>query len=501
MRRLDIAIRRVDGQPLTRVDLQYDFLKNVFNDTTCVFTDPYSENASSKICFRDLYVKAIIHSTKATNALKERLAESPLFGTDFAMLSLLVNIGRINTTMSFFPEMKTNIRTYHPVPALQRTSGSLHDGPRIKHLLQASVFGMLPIDLPRSPEAILARLRSKLSPPTSAPHVISVLADYTYHIGKTHFSEQLDFIDLFVRTDVSSLSRARAFLWVCYNYLENLSTDDDYDEESVPNPFADQRLVNEPSFCLLTPEEIALENVDSEEEKTLAEKLIAQRDHIVKAQAAKETIKETIGEDDEMVPSPAEDKLKRKGKARAFDWGTRIAAAKERKAAADKRRRERIKQKAKGEEAVSYLEKSKPGDGDCDAVTPTSEPLLNDLRANSYSSAQRSSSCRRSPEPSLPFHHQYSSHSHDVMHGKIIPRGEPYPSHRLRIIPDRTTLQHAWHVVTTRDPLLDSDDEHGNEYDRRDYVQRLKIVSHLSHQRWYEHKSDSFPDKYSEWET
>lgn len=83
----------------------------------------------------------------------------------------------------------------------------------------------------------------------------------------------------------------------------------------------------------------------------------------------------------------------------------------------------------------------------------------------------------------------------------------------------------AWHVVTTRDPLLDSDDEHGNEYDRRDYgmwsliksilssdiipnvdftVQRLKIVTHLSRQRWYEHKSDSFPDKYglpSEWET
>jgi len=154
--------------------------------------------------------------------------------------------------------------------------------------------------------------------------------------------------------------------------LENLSTDDDYDEESVPNPFADQRLVNEPSFSLLTPEEIALENVDSEEEKTLAEKLIAQRDHIVKAQAAKETNKETIGEDDEMIRTPDEDKLKvnRRGKTRAFDWGTRTAAAKERKAAADKRRRERIKQKAKDEEAVSYLEKLKPSEGDCDTVIP-----------------------------------------------------------------------------------------------------------------------------------
>lgn len=99
-RRLDIAIRRVDGQPLTRVDLQYDFLKNIFSDTTCVFTDPYSEQPSPKICFRDLYVKAIMASTKATNALKERLAESPIYAMDFAMLALLVNIGRINTTMS-----------------------------------------------------------------------------------------------------------------------------------------------------------------------------------------------------------------------------------------------------------------------------------------------------------------------------------------------------------------------------------------------------------------
>lgn len=115
-----------------------------------------------------------------------------------------------------------------------------------------------------------------------------------------------------------------------------------------------------------------MENVDSEEEKTLAEKLIAQRDHIVKAQAAKETNKETIGEDDEMIRTPDEDKLKvnRRGKTRAFDWGTRTAAAKERKAAADKRRRERIKQKAKDEEAVSYLEKLKPSEGDCDTVIP-----------------------------------------------------------------------------------------------------------------------------------
>lgn len=120
-----------------------------------------------------------------------------------------------------------------------------------------------------------------------------------------------------------------------------------------------------------------MENVDTEDEKALAKRLIAQRDHIVKTQYARGTSKETIGEDDETMRSPDEDKpkVKSKGKTRAFDWGTRTAAAKERKAAADKRRRERIKQK-KDEEAVSHIEKLKPSDGDCDAVTPTCKSQL-----------------------------------------------------------------------------------------------------------------------------
>lgn len=78
------------------------------------------------------------------------------FATHFAMLSLLTNVGRVNTTMSctyippcifspvnhepiVFPEMKTAIRTYHPVPALQKTNGSLQDAPRLKSILKGSV--------------------------------------------------------------------------------------------------------------------------------------------------------------------------------------------------------------------------------------------------------------------------------------------------------------------------------------------------------------------------
>lgn len=36
--------------------------------------------------------------------------------------------------------MKTTIRTYHPVPSLQRTNGNMQDAPRIKLILKTSVL-------------------------------------------------------------------------------------------------------------------------------------------------------------------------------------------------------------------------------------------------------------------------------------------------------------------------------------------------------------------------
>lgn len=35
-----------------------------------------------------------------------------------------------------FPEMRTALRTYHPVPSLQKTDGNLQDAPRIKNILK-----------------------------------------------------------------------------------------------------------------------------------------------------------------------------------------------------------------------------------------------------------------------------------------------------------------------------------------------------------------------------
>lgn len=111
------------------------------------------------------------------------MIENPAFAIEFAKMSLLTNVGRINTTMAcesnftaaihtihahdvalVFPEMKTALRSYHPVPSLQKTDGNLQDAPRIKNCLKAA---LLPTEFkstpPTSPAEVLEKLVSSES--------------------------------------------------------------------------------------------------------------------------------------------------------------------------------------------------------------------------------------------------------------------------------------------------------------------------------------------------
>lgn len=142
-------------------------------------------------------------------------------------------------------------------------------------------------------------------------------------VGQSHFQGHFDFLDLFLRTDISSTSRAQTFLWLCYNYLESPSFKDDYDEESTPNPFSDSaKNISPPAFSFLTKEEIASENQELSQDVILAEKLISQRNRIVQTHGAKESAKASnkasasgsvVGEDDEKMLLGV-DEVKSKGK-------------------------------------------------------------------------------------------------------------------------------------------------------------------------------------------
>jgi len=132
-----------------------------------------------------------------------------------------------------------------------------------------------------------------------------------------------------MRRDVSSSSRSRAFLWLCYNYLESpTSEDDDYDTESTPNPFSDSEDHSSPPiFQFLTPEEIAEENKESPEDLLITEKLLSRRTRILRTHSAKEAEKgsnvasvngSVMGDDEEPAPFPAqEDEPKSKNKRTA----------------------------------------------------------------------------------------------------------------------------------------------------------------------------------------
>ena len=189
-----IALKYSDGHPLTRQDLQYDLLDRIFSDPRQVFTNPYPTNPGQplqpRITFRDLYLSTILHSPKCSRGPRDKALENEDFGTEFAKISLLTNVGRINTTMacscsipkasnrallirllfSVFPELRTQLRTYHPVPPLQKTDGNLQDAPRIKNILKDC---FLPSEGKGAPSPSPTEILSRLVRPHSAqfPHL------------------------------------------------------------------------------------------------------------------------------------------------------------------------------------------------------------------------------------------------------------------------------------------------------------------------------------------
>lgn len=186
-----LPIKRNDAEPLTREDVQFDLLHHIFNDRHKVFT-PQAPTEESKVHFCDLYVNALYLSHKCSKVLKDKMAETPAFAVEFAKFALLTNVGRINTTMActsasafvhqfvhkepVFPEMKTALRTYHPVPSLQKTDGNAQDAPRIKNCLKAA---LLPFELksmpPSTPEEILQKSVREFI--TMVPHTAAHLHD------------------------------------------------------------------------------------------------------------------------------------------------------------------------------------------------------------------------------------------------------------------------------------------------------------------------------------
>ncbi|EKM60918.1 uncharacterized protein PHACADRAFT_247139 [Phanerochaete carnosa HHB-10118-sp] len=542
--RKTLAVKHQDGEPLTRVDLQYDLLYYLFSDSRNVFTDPYptlhGEPAGTKVTFRDLYVNTLLHSSRCSKVSRDKLQDNASFADEFAKISILSNVGRINTTMAFFPEMRTALRTYHPVPSLQKTDGNLQDAPRIKNILKSC---LLPTELqnrPTTPSEILNRSRSGIVPPTTIVNLIFIFSSHAPLISQTHFTSdtELDFLDFFSPVNVSSESRARALLWLCHHYYEG----------TTPNPFDAPKSHKKPGIIppleFLSAEEAALENVDTPEEKEWGEKMTAQRKIFMENKDKLDKLDET---QDEEIQKERGGKRGGRSRGRGVRRGKAQTSRLSMKASSKALSRQGSSPDSSNSSGRIYDADNAPDELHRTAhyrysaepyrlppihpPNPSPPPLPPPVHAYHHSAA----GSHLYGDSRYDYNRRLSSHpaAHQSFHGGPI-RNHPrtphrdstlpplryvssyeeykdpsssrellFPAHsppstqrpytpprifegpqRLRDCPPtpsggtRSMLEQAWHVIMTNDPLEDSEDEM-DENTRLDLLLRLKIINRL----------------------
>ncbi|KKA27055.1 hypothetical protein TD95_002466 [Thielaviopsis punctulata] len=265
-------LKKEDGDPLWRKDIQYDFLKAIFDDETKVFRNSYEPDRIGMQCFADLYIDTMARSSKTSKVLRDKLLSDREAAKGMAMVCLLVNIGRMNTTLNFFPEMRAQLRTYHAIPSLQAHQDAhaykqLQDAPRLKSILKGAVEDR---DEPRS----IMEIKAKHVPRTNPVNLLFLIVQSAQKIHELHFPADQEFHDLVMKTQYSSITRAKAFLWLIWFYLESDFTEEGCDE----NPFGrgvdyGLNVANQgiPQLRVMTPEEEAQENVDTQSELDFGE--------------------------------------------------------------------------------------------------------------------------------------------------------------------------------------------------------------------------------------
>ena len=91
-------LKKEDGIPLWRKDIQYAFLRGVFEDDTPAFT--LISDGTKGHTFAEIYIDAMARSSRTSKVLREKLLSDQGAATNMAMICLLVNVGRMNTTLN-----------------------------------------------------------------------------------------------------------------------------------------------------------------------------------------------------------------------------------------------------------------------------------------------------------------------------------------------------------------------------------------------------------------
>lgn len=179
--------------------------------------------------------------------------------------------------------MRAQLRTYHSIPSLQahkdpNSYKQLQDAPRLKSILKGASEDS-------SQPSTLEKIKAQPVPRTNPVNLIFVLSQYAPKISEIHFVPPRDFFDLVMRATLSSRSRAKAFLWLIWFYLES-----DFSAKAADNnPFGQGQYgegagglpLKVPAFEHLTEEQANAENVDTEAERAYGEEKRLERKRIL----------------------------------------------------------------------------------------------------------------------------------------------------------------------------------------------------------------------------
>ncbi|CCH43878.1 Ino eighty subunit 1 [Wickerhamomyces ciferrii] len=272
-------LKKDDGRPFLRKDIQFQFLKDLFEDDTKAFIDPYEDSkdrvvtepySPHKLTFAELYIKTIAHSSKCSKILRDRLLNDMNMSIPTSMICLLVNVGRMNTTINFVPDMKSQLRTYHSIPCLQvdydasenkfNSTGNggdkqLQDTPRLKSILKACC------DDTDEPNALNLLNGVDKFPKTNVINMIFLLCNAEDTINKSYLEESgYGFFDIFMNSEFDPKERVKLFLWLIFAYLE---TDLSSLQQREKNPFGlEIPILNktDKEYDVDTPEEVEFGN-------------------------------------------------------------------------------------------------------------------------------------------------------------------------------------------------------------------------------------------------
>ncbi|GAA5927844.1 Ies1p [Sporobolomyces koalae] len=286
------AIKKLDSEPLWRQDIQYQVLDDIFADRSIRFTAPVDQSSPATgadpvyLNFDQLYLEAILSSMKTTATTRAKLISNSEFATNYSKLCLLINVGRVNTTLAFYPQMKTALRTYHPVPSLQTEDTSkkeMSDAPRLKAMLKMC---FLDWELGNNAPTNLRQVAEKKhdpaltrGPPTTVIEAIFLIFQEPQWVSEKFFPKGFDIWDIFFPSDMPSQPRAQAFLSLLHHILESPSFLSAFTQPELPVPIP---LV--PPIAL-TREPVpgaTKENVDTPSELEFAREMKELRSGVVK---------------------------------------------------------------------------------------------------------------------------------------------------------------------------------------------------------------------------